>query len=260
LSKWAPAAYLRFEKERTLPARDLAARIDFPHPRSIVDIGCGPGNSTSVLRDRWPEADILGVDNSPDMINKASQEYPSGTWVLADASEWRPDRTFDIVFSNAALQWIPNHEVLIPKLWGIASPDGALAVQIPANDQSPLHLALRSVAQREQWYAHFTGIGGEIAYHTERFYYDLLAPLWDRTQLWHTTYYHVMSSHQDLVDWYSSTGMKPYLAKLVTEQSRLSFRQQVLEEAAPHYPLLKDGRVLFPFRRLFILSYKRAEA
>lgn len=255
MSTWNPEAYLKFEKERTQPSRDLAARIEARQPRSAVDIGCGPGNSTAVLAARWPGAEIVGVDSSPEMIKKAAEEYPHGRWILADASSWQPERTFDVVFSNATIQWIPDHATLIPRLYGMANPNGALAIQVPANNSSPLHLALLSVTQRSEWNSRFKKGDDAITYNSEEYYYDLLAPLSERIELWRTTYYHILESHQNLIDWYSTTGMKVYLSRLENEQDELQFKRQVLEECRPHYPVQRDGRILFPFKRIFMIAY-----
>ncbi len=133
---WDPGQYLKFKDERTRPSIDLAARLDLASPASILDVGCGPGNSTEVLRDRWPAARITGLDSSTDMIERARAAHDWGDWVCADAArlgESGDRRTWDIVFSNATLQWIPDHERLIPRLFGLVNRGGALAVQVPAN-------------------------------------------------------------------------------------------------------------------------------
>ena len=142
MNKWNPDLYLKFADERTQPSYDLISRINIANPANIVDIGCGPGNSTKALRERWPQAHILGLDSSKEMIAKARVSYPQGDWVLADAANWKTDVKYDIVFSNATLQWIPNHERLLKTLFDCINTAGVLAVQVPANNSSPLHQAL----------------------------------------------------------------------------------------------------------------------
>jgi trans-aconitate 2-methyltransferase len=253
---WNPDAYLKYGDERTQPSYDLAARIAVDDPAHIVDIGCGPGNSTRVLRERWPKADILGLDSSPEMITNAERAYPAERWVLADAARWETEARFDIVFSNAALQWIPQHETLIDRLFALVEPQGALAVQVPANQGSPLYQAIVRVAGREAWREAMAGCDERLVYYSAGFYYDRLAACARRIDLWQTTYLHVMASHQDLIDWYASTGMRPYLERLPSAAQKNAFQREVLEEIRSHYPQQADQKVLFPFSRLFFVAYK----
>jgi trans-aconitate 2-methyltransferase len=256
MTQWNPEAYLKFQDERTQPSYDLAARVDLSGPARIVDIGCGPGNSTRVLRERWPQARITGLDSSPQMIAKAEAAYPEETWVLADAATWETDERFDLVFSNAALQWIPGHEALVRKLFAPLNPGGALAVQVPANNDSPIYLAVNEVAQRAKWRDAMRGCGELLTYHDPGFYYDLLSALSPRVSLWQTTYFHVLASHQSLIDWYSSTGLRPYLERLLGAEQKRAFQEQVLDTCRAGYPPQRDGRILFPFKRLFFVAYR----
>jgi len=255
MTQWNPASYLKFQDERTQPSHDLAARVSLGSPQSIVDIGCGPGNSTRVLRERWPGARITGLDSSPQMIAKAREDYPAEEWVLADAATWRSDERYDVVFSNAALQWIPGHETLVPRLFALLNPGGALAVQVPANNDSPVYLAVNEVARRQPWREAIRGCAELLTYQQAGFYYDLLSALSPRVALWQTTYYHVLNSHQGLIDWYASTGMRPYLERLPDEEQKRAFQEQVLQACRERYPVQADGRILFPFKRLFFVAY-----
>jgi trans-aconitate 2-methyltransferase len=256
MNKWDPDSYLKYKEERTQPSYDLVARIEIANPANIIDIGCGPGNSTRALRERWPNARILGLDSSQDMIEKARNAFSQEDWILADATEWKTDEKYDIVFSNAALQWIPNHDILIPKLFDLVNNQGALAVQVPANNHSPLHKAVLRVSKREEWRESTNGCDSMLTYRNAGFYYDQLSAISVRINIWQTTYYHIMVSHQDLIDWYASTGMRPYLERFKKESERYSFREQVLEECTPHYPKQEDGKILFPFNRIFFVAYK----
>jgi len=259
VSGWNAEQYLKFRDERTQPAVDLAARIAINRPGRIIDLGCGPGNSTEVLRVRWPEAHVAGLDSSPEMIAKARSLTPDGDWILADLANWRTDEQFDLVFSNATLQWVAGHEELIPRLFEPVAAGGALAVQVPANNRSPLHLALLSTACRPEWKAATAGCGGMMSYHEPGFYYDLLSPRAERVTLWQTTYLHILPDPQGLIDWYASTGMKTYLARLADESERSAFSQQVLDACRDEYPPQSDGKILFPFQRTFFIAYRVCE-
>jgi trans-aconitate 2-methyltransferase len=256
MSSWNPDLYLRFMEQRTQPVTDLVARLALDNPGHIVDLGCGPGNSTQVLRERWADSDILGMDSAPAMIGKARESCPQGKWLLADLKDWEPKQSFDLVFSCATLQWIPNHERLLPRLFYWVRPEGALAVQLPANQESALHLALIRVSNKREWKECVAGCENLIVYRSAEFYYDVLSALAQRIQIWTTTYYHVLENHQALIDWYSSTGMRTYLERLPDEERRESFRAQVLEACRESYPSRRDGKILYPFRRLFFIAYK----
>ena len=254
-TQWDPDLYLKYRDERTQPSYDLAGRINIASPARVVDIGCGPGNSTQVLVERWPAAHIVGLDSSPEMLAQARQVMPDRTWILADAATWEPGEQFDVVFSNATLQWIPHHETLIGRLFSLVSPGGALAVQIPANSGSPLFQALVRVAQSEPWRDLMAGVDRRLTFHRAGVYYDLLAARSPRVFVWETTYYHVMVDHQGLIDWYSSTGMRPYLERLPDAGQRTAFQQAVLAACRDQYPRQQDQKVLFPFNRLFFVAY-----
>lgn len=256
MSAWDPESYLKFHDERTQPSYDLAARTAIDSPATVVDLGCGPGNSTRVLRERWPGARVLGLDSSREMIEKAKHTCPQGEWVLADIADWRPDAPPDVLFTCATLQWLPRHGELIPRLYGFVRAGGALAVQVPANDGSPLHRALLDVSKRGDWKDLTAGCSEMITYHTPGFYYDLLSPLCKRLSLWQTIYLVVLNDQQGLIDWYASTGMRTYLERIPGEEEKKVFQRQVLDECRSSYPLQRDGKVLFPFKRLFLVAHK----
>lgn len=225
-------------------------------PKSIIDIGCGPGNSTQALYQRWPTAEIVGLDNSEEMIKKAREDYPKQKWVLADASRFESDRSYDLVFSNAALQWISNHEKLLLRLFNLLNDKGALAVQVPANIESPLHKALLSVSSRPMWHPFTTGCGQRLNYRHSTYYYDLLSLVVSEIDLWETTYYHVLASHEGLIEWYRGTGMRPFLERLPDDASRKQFEEAIFEECRNDYKIQKDGKILYPFKRIFFIAYK----
>ena len=253
---WDADLYLQFASERTQPSLDLIVRTNVSSPARIIDLGCGPGNSTQILRHRWPKADITGLDSSVEMIAAASQAYPTEKWVLADAATWKTDAPLDVVFSNATLQWLPDHARLFPHLMAQVAPAGALAIQIPAHYKSPLHQVTLEVAKDSSWCDRMEAPRNALTEEQPSFYYDVLQPLASRLDIWETEYYHLMDSPQAIVDWFRGTGLRPFLEMLETEEQKQRFQQMLLDGYTQAYPRQKDGRVLFPFRRLFMVAYR----
>jgi len=251
---WNPAQYLKFGAERTRPSLDLCARIP-GSPGRILDLGCGPGNSTAVLRERWPEAELAGLDSSAEMIAQARASHPAGSWILAGAEGYVPPEALDLVFSNAVLQWLPDHQRLLPRIMGWLAPGGCLAVQMPAKDGTRLRAVMAVVAARPRWRDALAGAEGALNFHDASFYYDLLAPS-AQVDLWETVYHHPMASHRALIEWYEGTGMRPYLERLPDEAARAAFKAELLEECRGEYPVMADGKVVMPFKRLFFLAWK----
>jgi trans-aconitate 2-methyltransferase len=253
---WDAQLYLRFANERTQPSLDLVARIKVENPQHIIDIGCGPGNSTAVLRQRWPDAEVVGLDNSPEMIAAAAVSYPDQAWVLADAASWVADRHFDLVFSNAALQWLPDHERLFPHLFEQVGDGGALAVQMPAHYHGSFHQVMLEVANDPAWSHLMDPARNALTKQPPAFYYDVLQPVASHIDLWETEYNHIMESPQAIIDWFRGTGMRPFLEVLPTKAEQQRFEQLVLKGCTERYLRQKDGKVLFPFRRLFLVAYR----
>lgn len=251
---WDAKQYLRFEEERTQPCRDLLARIPVRSPARVIDLGCGPGNSTAVLARRWPKAEIVGLDSSAEMLARAREAYPLGTWVQGDLAEWQSDEPFDVVFSNAALQWAPDHHALLPQLHSHVAPGGVLAVQVPAHPDAVPHRLLRELAGADRWRGHFERAVIEWSVRTAAEYYDILAPHAARLDLWVTDYLHILPSVEAIAEWYRGTGMRPYLDALPDEDLRGRFVREFVAALAPHYEPRRDGRVIFPFRRLFLVA------
>jgi|SRR6266700_7412209 len=251
---WDADLYLRFANERTQPAADLAARIQLANPLRIIDLGCGPGNSTQILRQRWPAADIIGLDSSAEMIAAAEKSYPAGKWRVQDIATWSGADTFDVVFSNAVLHWLPEHEALFPRLFTRVSPGGVLAVQMPAHLESPLHRLILEIAALQQWRERLQKARAAITGHTPGFYYDVLQPLAATVVLWHTEYQHVMEGPQAILDWIRGTGLRPFLEALEDRAEQQRFEAILLTGIERTYPRQADGRILFPFRRLFLVA------
>jgi trans-aconitate 2-methyltransferase len=255
MTTWDPHAYLRYDDERTRASADLVARIAVESPRSVIDLGCGPGNSTQVLRRRWPDARVLGLDDSVDMIAGAADTYPDQAWVLGGIESWSPEHAYDVVFSNAALQWLPGHVELTQGLFAHVAPGGALAFQIPSRSYAKVRGLIEGVASDEAW---VTRMGPALGIHTmeaPEVYYDALAPGARSVDLWETTYFHVMDSQTAIVDWMSGTGLRPFLEALDGEGERARFTQMLEAQVAEAYETRVDGRVLFPFRRTFVIAY-----
>jgi trans-aconitate 2-methyltransferase len=251
---WDTAHYLRFGDERTRAAADLVARIDLWQPESIVDLGCGPGNSTRLLRERWPRARVLGLDSSPEMIAAARAADPDHDWLKADIGAWQPGCTFDLVFANAALQWLPDHPALVGRLFRLVSPGGALAFQIPSDAHSLVRTFIREISEDPAWRERMAGPRAAVTMDAPSVYYDSLAVSAGTLDIWETEYSHVMEGPQAIVDWISSTGLRPFLDVLDPDE-RSEFVDRLLARVAAGFPRRVDGRVLFPFRRLFVIAY-----
>ena len=256
MPQWDASQYLKFASERTQPVFDLIHRIRLGNPRRIADVGCGPGNSTEALRARWPEASLTGVDSSAEMIAKAREARPEGVWLMADAATWQPEDRFDLIFSNAMLQWLRRHDEVCRHLLGLLAPGGALAVQMPAHYNSPLHREILEVSRQPAWSDRLEGARGALTNLPPEFYYDLLAPLASRLDLWETTYYHVLAGPEGVLEWFRGTGLRPFLEALATPEERLRFERMLLERYEVSYPSRAGGLVLFPFRRLFFVAYR----
>lgn len=253
---WNPDLYLKFNKERIQPSIDLVSRIAINNPKYIVDIGCGPGNSTQILVERWPQARVIGLDNSPSMIEKAQKDYPNQEWYVLDAGKDIILDTFDVVFSNATIQWIPNHEKLLGKMDVWLKPKGVLAIQIPMFWDMPIGNAILKVAEEDRWIALTSSVKELFTIHHYNRYYDILSSLFRTVDMWETHYMHVMESHESILEMIRSTGLKPYLGALQTDADKADFESQVLQHIRSDYPLQKNGKVLFPFKRLFFVAQK----
>lgn len=250
---WDADQYLKFGGHRTQPARDLLARVPLAAPRRIVDLGCGPGNSTELLARRWPDAEVTGIDSSPEMLAQARASYPALRWVEADIAHLPPDGPHDLVFSNAAFQWVPDHARVFPALLDALPPGGVLAVQMPRSSDAPTHALLRELAASPRWAARMPGETRVHAVGDPGFYYDLLAPRAARLDIFEIEYLHVMDGPEGIVEWMKGTGLRPFLQRLEGADLQ-AFLATYLEGLALAYPRRADGKVLFPFRRIFLVA------
>jgi len=254
MADWNPALYLRFAQERTRPASDLLARVEHPGPAQVVDLGCGPGNSTELLAQRFPQAQILGVDNSAAMLAQARERLPAVAFVQDDIATWAPGVAPDLIYANAALQWVGAHEQLIPRLFAALAPGGVLAVQMPDNFNEPSHRLMREVAALPQFAPHIDAkaAAGRVIPDIHA-YYDWLAPHAAQVDVWHTIYQHPMADARAIVQWLRSTGLKPFVDPL-PEALQSAFLQEYERRVAQAYGVRADGQRLLAFPRLFIVA------
>lgn len=250
---WSPSLYSRFEDERTRPARDLLAQVPEIAGR-IVDMGCGPGNSTDLLVERWPDREVVGLDSSPAMLEEARKRIPSIRFETADATSWVPATGTGLVFANAIYQWVPDHLAVLPRVLAAMAPGSVLAVQMPDNLAEPSHQLMREIAAGGPW-AERLAHAARAPLPPPRTYYDALKPFAQRVDIWHTAYNHVLADATAVVDWVRSTGLRPFIDPL-TDKERKVFLADYTTRIAQAYPAAGDGKVLLRFPRLFIVAVR----
>jgi trans-aconitate 2-methyltransferase len=251
---WSASQYVKFEDERTRPARDLIAAIPTAEATRVVDLGCGPGNSTEILMARYPTASVTGLDSSEDMVRAARRRLPGVPFELADIATWQAPGPYDVIVANAVLQWVPNHAALLPRLVAVLSTGGSLAVQMPDNLAEPSHVLMQEVAAEGPWAAKLAGAQGERSeVAPAAWYFRLLRPHCSRVDVWRTIYHHPLPSIDGIAEWFKGTGLRPFLSPLnPEEQTEYLLRYRAaLARAYPHQP---DGSVLLPFPRLFLVA------
>lgn len=249
-----PDAYLRFADERSWPARDLLARIPMKAPELVYDLGCGPGNSTALLRETYPQARLVGLDNSKTMLAKARNDLPQVQFMDDDLATWEGDRNADLVFANASFQWVSDHASVLLRLLKGLKAGGVLALQMPDNLDEPSHRLMRETVEDGAWANILQKAAGfrEII-RTPHDYHNLLRPKCRRLDIWHTAYHHVLDGVQGIVDFVSTTGLRPYLDPL-DEAMRSHFIREYTARLARAYPAMFDGKVLMRFPRLFLVA------
>lgn len=250
---WDPAQYLRFATERLRPALDLLAQVPLTAPARVVDLGCGAGNVTTVLQQRFPDATVVGVDGSSTMLEKARAAAPDCQFEQADFFHWQPENAPDLIYSNAALQWVGEHATLFPRLISLLADRGVLAIQMPAMHDTPLRRAPYEVAASGPWAEHLCGIGSAPGILEPAQYWDMLRPLVASLDIWETTYIHALVGDDAVVEWAAGSSLRPFLEKL-PEDLREPFRRAYADAIRPHYPRRQDGTTLLPFRRLFMIA------
>ncbi len=259
---WDPKQYLKFADDRGRPFADLVARVDVPDAERVVDLGCGPGNATATLTARWPRAHVYGIDSDPSMVEAAGAlAGPRLSFALGDVREWRPDEPVDVILSNAVLQWVPGHLELLPGWVQALRPGGALAFQVPRMSGSPAGLVFTEVASAPRWREQLAGVSAPTVGATDQGlvrpldeYVDVLGRLGCRVDAWETVYHHVLAGEDPVLEWFSGTGLRPYLNALPA-QERDEFRTAVAARLREAYPRRPFGTVL-PFRRYFVVATK----
>jgi trans-aconitate 2-methyltransferase len=250
---WDPAQYLRFADERLRPALDLLAQVPLEAPARVVDLGCGAGNVTAVLRRRFPQADLLGVDQSGEMLEKARAEVPQSRFEQADFFQWQPPAPVNLIYSNAALHWVDRHSTLFPRLLSFLAPSGVLAVQMPDMYDTPLRQTPYELAQTDPWSEHLRDVTSAPGILSLTCYWDLLRPHVAALDLWRTTYMHALKGEDAVTEWASGSSLRAFLDRLPDEQ-KAGFRHAYSNAVRPHYPRRADGTTLLPFRRIFMVA------
>jgi trans-aconitate 2-methyltransferase len=253
MSKWDPTQYLAFGSERLQPALDLLARIPLEAPERIVDLGCGAGNVTRALKARWPDAEITGIDGSKEMLERAREEGPDIAWVEADLNRWQSDEKLDLIYSNAALHWLDNHAELFPRLMGQLAPGGYLAVQMPRNWHAPSHTLITETVVDGPWRETLELLLRPGPSAVPEVYYDILARASGSLAIWETEYCQVLEGENPVAEFVKGSQLKRFLDAL-DEPERGEFEDAYRSRILAAYPKQKDGKTLFPFRRLFILA------
>lgn len=252
MPSWDPDQYLRFAEHRTRPAHDLLARVTITDPDVVVDVGCGPGNSTSLLARRWPAASLIGLDSSEEMLNRARETLTRARFIHANLAEWQPDQLVGVVFANATLQWVDDHSSVLTHLVSWLAPGGFLAVQMPTNFDQPSHAEMRRLANSARWQEQVGGVLRERPVLPAEEYARLLNNPGSTVDVWVTEYLHVLTGPDPVVAWVRGTGLRPVLDRL-DPQGADEFLHTYAAAMREAYPPERDGTTLFPFRRLFIV-------
>ncbi|WP_022719976.1 trans-aconitate 2-methyltransferase [Rhodopseudomonas sp. B29] len=256
MADWNAEQYLKYEDERTRPARDLLAQVPNQAPGKVVDVGCGPGNSTELLVERWPQASVLGVDTSADMLRQARERLPQHKFIEANVAHWAPPAGTEVIFANAVFQWVPDHLKHLKRLLGALPSGGTLAVQMPDNLDEPSHIMMREVAFQEPFRNQLSK-AAELRDSLPKpgTYYDELRPLCSRLEIWHTIYNHVLDDAPAIVEWVKGTGLRPFIDPLDMPE-RKAYVAAYTARIAAAYPPQADGKVLLRFPRIFIVAVK----
>jgi trans-aconitate 2-methyltransferase len=256
-TRWDPTQYLRYADERSRPFFDLVSRIATTSPREVVDLGCGPGTLTATLRRRWPDSRVTGIDSSPEMVERASllADPPSLEFVLGDLRDWRPSSRVDVVVSNAALQWVPGHLELLTRWLGFLDEEGTFAFQVPGNLTQPSHALLYDLAHSPRWAPRLAGILSAEPVHEPAAYVTALSALGAKVDAWETTYLHVLSGPDAVLEWVRGTTLLPLLATLDAADGA-EFIESYAAALREAYPANADGRTIYPFRRIFVVAQR----
>ena len=250
---WDPHRYGAFRRERMQPASDLLARIELDRARTIYDLGCGPGEVTRLIAQRWPDAALTGIDSSPEMLARARAGASPITSLEQSVADFAPAAPADLIFSNAALNWLGRHETLLPGFVGHLAPGGVLALQMPRNHDTPSQAAMSDAARGGAWSARLGHLCDGAPVAEPEFYYRILRPHVAALEIWQTDYIHILEGDNPVVEWMSGTALRPFIAAL-DDAERGPFLADYEARVRSAYPPQPDGRTLFSMRRLFILA------
>ncbi len=251
---WSPSLYMKFTAERTRAAGDLLARVPLTSARHVTDLGCGPGNSSALLLRRFPEAELVGIDTSEAMLAHAREAAPGALFVRGDIGAWTPEAPVDLIFCNAALQFVANHHRLVPRLASFLAPGGAFAAQMPSTAAELSHALMRMISAEGPWASRLVPVAKTqplIASIDE--YYEWLRPVCPTIELWITTYVYVFDSVAGVADFFAGSALQPFLERLADEE-RCAFLDRYREGLREAYPAQSDGRVLVPYPRIFMVG------
>lgn len=254
---WDSKQYLQFTNERLRPATDLIAQIHLDNPGVIYDLGCGAGNVTNLLKQRWPNAEIIGIDSSADMLAKAATETTEITWINADINQWNAEKPANLIFTNATLQWLDEHETLMPRLGKMLAPNGILAIQMPRNHQSPAHIGIIEAVEAGPWRERLQpllrfGKGNADPVAAPDVYYHLFEAYAKKINIWETNYLYVLEGENPVVEWLMGTGLRPIISAL-HEAEKKEFLQVFSEIIKKKYPKTAMGKTLLTYKRIFIV-------
>lgn len=252
---WDPAQYAKFTDHRIRPALDLLARVPLDAPSSVVDLGCGPGNVTVRLAERWPKSNITGVDGSSDMLRVAREKYPQLRWQQRDLATWSADQPVEVLYSNATLHWLGDHAALIPHLFAQVAGNGFMAIQMPRNFGAPSHRIAHELANSPRWRDRLQYLVRSTPVAEPGFYYDLLAPLTRHLEIWETEYIQALTGERPVLEWIKGTWLRPFL-DVLDQSDQSSFESEYAMRVAEAYPRRADGVTIFPFRRLFLVAMR----
>lgn len=254
MARWDPDIYALYRRYRERPAQDLMSALPADMaPREIWDLGCGTGEQTALLAERFPQARVRGLDSSPDMLRRARALSDQVKWIEGDIEAFAPDTPADLIFTNAALHWVNDHKMLIPHLAAALAPSGVLAIQVPVVDSLGWRGSLAEVIQVGTWASKLANIAGASATASPEDYYGWLAPLCAEIDIWTTTYLHALRGEDPIVEWTMGTTLRPYLDALDNGERSL-FLDAWRARLARRFPPRDDGVTLFPFKRLFIVA------
>ncbi|MBH51651.1 MAG: trans-aconitate 2-methyltransferase [Chloroflexi bacterium] len=254
-TNWNPDQYGLYKNERLRPGIDLFEQITIESPKTIYDLGCGTGTLTNLLHNKWPGASVIGVDSSETMLGKANEAYPDIIWENSQLQNWKPNVNPDIIYTNAALHWIDNHSEIIPGWIKSLNPNGIFAMQVPNNWREPSHSNLAKVVRSGDWNNKLLPKLRELPILSIEEYYDLLNPITSHINIWETTYIQILEGVNPVLEWLKGTLIPPLL-DLLDKKEQLLFIDQYAQLVSRDYPIRKDGKTIFPFKRLFIVATK----